>query len=468
MLSARVCSRGSRKIQVCEFSNGIYYSVIRVLCILIAVLLGINNVFIHYKIAGISYDRLLEIALFFLLFKGYLRELTESRFFRIFNLFLLIFFVLQIIVDFRLALSGSIDFEKLMRDCARFLTYAAFAYLFVFIAKRNIKYVNIVLFCHFLIFCFAVLQHPASPYASKMASIRSSLFAPLAVNEMEEHFAAEEEYIMLGMGEKFRVSGPFNNSIGLAYLLLSSFFISYYMFYRTRNKLYLINCMFIFFVSVLSQTRSLLLAELFFIVGVLAFSINPRVRMFSRGMFVVGLLLIALNTVLDNALIRTSAQPPSTRILKFNDEGSDRPQLWLTGLYAVGNHPVGITDREYMQAKLEMFSLLKSPSVLVVAAHNGFINIGFNYSIFGYAAFIAFGIFLVRKSGGIPYAAMIIFRLFFISYIINSFFHNNFIFDSDYDVLMVMMLLSIECGRAADYRVKSVPARRRLPAKMTA
>lgn len=266
---------------------------------------------------------------------------------------------------------------------------------------------------------------------------------------MEENFAAEEEYVTLGIGEKFRVSGPFNNSIALAYLSLSAFFISYYMFYRTRNKLYLLNCAFIIFVSVLSQTRSVLLAELFFTTGVLAFSQNLKVRLFSRTVFAVGLCVLALNSVLDNAVFQGSQEQPSTRILKFNDEGSDRPLLWITGLYAVGNYPVGITEREYMEAKKEMFSVFKSPHILAVAAHNGFVNIGFNYTIVGYFVFIVFGLFLVAQSGKLPYSLRIIFRLFFAAYMINSFFHNNFIFDSDYDVLMVMMVMSMESNRWA-------------------
>ena len=421
----------------------------KALCILIAILLGVNNVFIHYKIGGISYDRLLEISIFFLLIRGYLRELTESKFFRLFNLFLLVFFVLQLLVDFRFALSGNLEFEKLLRDCARFLSYVSFAYLFLFVAKKSLRYVNIILLCQCMSFGFAVLQHPASPFAGTMMQIKQSLFAPLEVNEMEENFAAEEEYVTLGMGEKFRVSGPFNNSIALAYLSLSSFFLSYYMFYRTRYKLYLLNCAFIMFVSVLSQTRSVLLAELLFATGLLAFSQYPKVRVFSRTVFAIGAFAFVFNSVFDNILLRSPEGEPSTRILKFNDEGSDRPLLWVTGLYAVGSNPVGITEREYMEAKKEMFSVFKSPAILAVAAHNGFVNIGFNYTILGYFAFIVFGMFLVAQSGRLPYSLKIIFRLFFIAYMINSFFHNNFIFDSDYDVLMVMMVMSIECSRWA-------------------
>lgn len=417
----------------------------RLLCILIAILIGIDNVFINYKVVGISYDRLLELLLFACLFKSFLRELKYNRFFRIVNIFFLVFLSLQLFVDIRLSILGSIDPEKVFRDIARYLAFVSFSYLFIFIIKKNIKFANIILFCHFLWVVFAVLQHPLSPVSNQVLAIRQQMFASVEKEGLSNRLQAEEAYIESGEGTRFRVSGPFHSPIALAYLMINSLFLSYYMYVKTKKKGYLSYCIFLFMVSLLTQTRSLMWAELAFVSGIFFFNTNMKTRILSRVAAVFSLLLL-ITLVISSGGSDTSIAEDSTRLTRLDDKGSDRPLLWLTGLTVVTTHPFGFTDDEYYQVKRQMYMLYKSPAILAVETHNGLIAVGFDYSIFGYIAFFFFAFQLFRFVAVLNDRIRLTFMLFFGAYMVNSFFHNNFIFSSDYEILLAVMLVAYEYG----------------------
>lgn len=417
----------------------------RFICILIAILIGVDNVFINYKVAGISYDRLLELIIFAFLFKSFMRELATNRFFKILNIFFVVFLCLQLFVDIRLSLLGTIEPEKVFRDIARYLSFVSFSFLFLYIIKKNIKFVNIILFCHFIWVVFAMLQHPLSPVSTKVLAIRQQLFAGVEKETVSNRLQSEEAYVENGEGTRFRVSGPFHSPIALAYLMINSLFLGYYMYIKTKRKRYLYYCLFLFFVSLLTQTRSLMWAELIFVSGIFFFNTDTKTRVLSRVAAAFSfLLLIAL--FVSSGGNDTSIAEDSTRLTRLDDNGSDRPLLWLTGLYAIGTHPFGITDDEYYQVKRQMYMTYKSPSILAVGTHNGLIAVGFDYSLFGYIAFFFFLLQLFRFIAVLNERIRITFLLFFGAYLVNAFFHNNFIFSSDYEILLAVILVAYEYG----------------------
>ena len=83
----------------------------RFVYIIIAILLAVDNVFILFRVGGISYDRLLEFLLFFLFFKSYLMEIKTNPFFKTWNTFLILFALLQLFINFKMAILGDIEFE---------------------------------------------------------------------------------------------------------------------------------------------------------------------------------------------------------------------------------------------------------------------------------------------------------------------------------------------------------------------
>ncbi len=129
--------------------------------------------------------------------------------------------------------------------------------------------------------------------------------------------------------------------------------------------------------------------------------------------------------------------------IKENSEATTRPMLWYTGITAIVKHPLGITNKQYKKVKQDMSKKLGKADLALLNSHNGLINIGFNYSSVGYLIVLMFAFFLLKSLKFLSKNFKYLFQLFFIAYFINISFHNNFIFISDYDILMVVMIIPL-------------------------
>tara|TARA_R110000868_G_scaffold392315_3_gene662891 strand:- start:308 stop:1597 length:1290 start_codon:yes stop_codon:yes gene_type:complete len=408
--------------------------------IIIAVLLAIDNIFINFKINGISYDRLLEFMFFGLFFKSFLLEIKNNLFFKKWNTFLILFTLLQLFINFKLAIVGKIEFEVVYTEFVKCISYIAFSYLFLLIANKDIRYVNVIVFIHFLICIFAFLQHPLSPVASQMLEIKKMLYVSVQSQPGLANLGNEEAYISGGFADRFRLSGPFVSSINFSYFIISSFAINFYLYLRYKRKYYLAFLIVLFIASIFSQTRSLLLAEIFLVLGYLFFTPFKRHGLYKLVMVTGAFFAVFLVYASKDLLIGGNS-----RITKISSEGQSdaRPLLWATGIYAVMNYPLGITDQDYRTAKLQMFSKYGNPSILHLASHNGLINIGFHYSFIGYILFFYFILFLIKYINLLDSKYEVLFKLILFSYLIHTSFHNNFILNADYPFLMVLMLISV-------------------------
>ncbi|NRD23522.1 O-antigen ligase family protein [Winogradskyella litoriviva] len=333
------------------------------------------------------------------------------------------------------------DSEFILIGLVKCFSYIVFSFLFYLIAKENIKFVNIIIGVHVLICVFAILQHPLSPISSSMMAIKKTLFASIEASEgIAKKLNNQEEYIKLGIGIRFRASGPFPSAITFSYFLLSTFFLNIYMYFRQKKGVYLGIISLILVCSFLTQTRSLILAEFFILLGVFVFIHNEKLNSYKVIFTLIGLIA---SLVFINKIESFFTGNKDSRLTKLDDEGSHRDLLWLTGLYAVATHPLGITSEEYAEVRREMFYKFGKEAVLVLPSHNGFVNVGFNYTIFGYPVIILFFIFLFKHIKMHISTYKILFTLYVTGYIIHSMFHNNFLFYSDYDVYMVIMLIPI-------------------------
>ena len=423
----------------------------RLAYILIAILLGVDNVFISFRVGSISYDRLLEFVLFFLFFKSYLLEIKTNPFFKKYNTFLLLFTVLQALIGLRLAIAGKIEFKDVYIGLFKCFSFIVFSYLFLLIAKKDIKYINIILLLHFSICIFAFLQHPISPLAPQMLEIKKSLIASVQFDGQLANLEREGQYISGGHGDRFRLAGPFLSTINFAYFAISSVIISFYMYLRYRKRFYLILLAVLFVASLLTQTRSLLLAEICLVFGYFFFAPLKKHGLYKLAM-VTGALIAVLFVYTGKDLLTTG----NSRIVKV--EGDNRPLLWVTGFYAVMNYPLGITKQDYFEIKKEMFRKYGNPAVLNLASHNGLVNIGIQYSIFGYLLFFFFVLFLLKHINLLEPKYIVYFRLALFSYLINASFHNNFILIADYPSLMVLMLISVDYYQRTKLEVTKLPS----------
>ena len=414
----------------------------RYLYIIIAILLAINNVFIRFKIGDISYDRLLEFVIFFFLFKSYLNELKINPFFKKWNNFIMLFAILQLLMNLGLAISGKLEFNIVYIGLFKCFSFLVYSFLFLLIAKKDLKLINIIVYIHFAICVFAFLQHPMSPIASQMLELKKSLFSSGLDDAVLRKLGNEEGYIEGGHGDKFRLAGPFLSTISFSYFAISSFIINFYMYLRYNKKIYLFFLVVLFIASILSQTRSLLLALILLVFGYLFFAPFKR-HGFYKLAIVTGMFIAIFFVYASENLIATG----NSRITKVSSggKGDSRP-----GLYTVVQNPFGITEKYYTEAKQEMFRKYGNSDILMVSAHNGLINIGFHYSIFGYFLFFFLVLFLLRNINLLEPKFTIFFRLVLLSYLVHTSFHNNFIFNADYPFLMVLMLISVDYYKPMD------------------
>lgn len=411
--------------------------------IIIAILLAVDQIFIKFKIGGISFDRLLEFIFFFILFKDFLFELKVNSFFRKWCRIILLLAVIQFLFKLYLSIIGELDFEFVYTALVKCFSFLVFSFLFLLLAKEGVKYLNIIVLVHFSILVFAFLQHPLSPIADQMLDIKKLIYVSAESDRIAQDLTREETYISGGFGDRFRLAGPFANTINFSYFAFTSFVLNLFLFLKYKKRPYLYMLILLFIASLLSQTRSLLLAEIFLVFGYLFFAPLRKHFVYKIGI-VFGALVLAVTIYTASDVI---LQGSSSRIASVNSAGhSDhRPLLWVTAIYAVGSNPFGLTQANYQIAREEMFRIFGHPGILYQWPHNGMINVGFHYTFFGYLIFMFLGSMLFKTINRIEQRKMVtFFRLALIGYIIHTSFHNNFILESDYQFLMILMLISYE------------------------
>ncbi|MCP4971734.1 MAG: O-antigen ligase family protein [Arcobacter sp.] len=404
--------------------------------ILIAILIGFTNVFINFRIGSISYVRLLSLCFFFLFFKSYLSELKTNSFFKTFNIFIAVLAIIQVVVNLKLSIMEGVEFKPVLIGLIKNLSFVAFTFLAILIAKKDLKFINYIIYAHLIILVFALLQHPHSPISSNIMEFKRLLFVNPA-EHVTRKLLNQETFIRHGMASKFRLSGPFSSPISLAYLLFSSFCLNVYMHFKLNKRFYFYTASFVLFISILTQTRSLVLAEGIIILGLLIYNYSKRRNLYK---------IIFFTVILSFTLFQLSKQNTDDQNRLSNYQSDSRPLLWYTGFYTVLSHPLGVTDKQHDDIQDKMAIRLENHHVKELSTHNGFINIGFNYSIFGYLIVTLFFIFLLKKTNQLEPQYKILFNLFFLGYFLHSSFHNVFIFIDDYYILLIVVILNLQLG----------------------
>ncbi len=422
--------------------------------IIIAILLAVDGVFIRFKIGGISYDRLLEFIFFFILFKDFIFELKINAFLRKWCRIILLLASIQLLFKLYLSIIGEIEFQFVYTPLIKSFSFIVFSFLFLILAKKGVKYLNIIVLIHFLILAFAFLQHPFSPIADQMLEIKKLLYVSAESDRIAQDLIREEAKITGGYGNAFRLAGPFANTINFSYFAFSSFALNLFLFLKYRGKPYLFLLILLFIASILSQTRSLLLAEVFLVFGYLFFAPLKKHFFYKIGIVIGAIIMISTIYTAGDALLKGS----TSRIAKASSAGhsDSRPLLWITALYAVSSNPFGLTQADYQTARQEMFRVFGNSDILYLWPHNGIINIGFHYTFFGYFIFAFLVAMLLKTINKVKEKKIVsFFRLVLIAYVIQTSFHNNFILESDYTFLMILMLISLEAGNGT-YKMQTV------------
>lgn len=411
---------------------------------LIAFLLAIDNVFVSKRIGFLSFDRLLEIIIFIYFFKQFLIEWKTNKFFKRFCLFVIMFISLKLLMNVRFLLIGEIstalEIQKIYTDLFKGFTFIMYAFLFLIVLNKGLKYVRVICWVHLLIIIFSLLHHPLSPLSSQVSEIKKTILTSNDSEHVQFNSSGNEDiYIKQGLASRFRLSGPFAFAIPFSYFAFSSFILAFFMFIKTRKKFYLIMIGLLFVCAFLSQTRSLILGFIVITGGYFYLkkekSIKYKFHLYVATFFAIVPLILFISSISVESRVTQGASHAQ----------DDRPLFWAAGIFAVMENPFGVTNDAYDEMKYYVYYKYGGgPGLLELTSHNGLINVGFNYTFFGYIVFLFFTIFLLKNASLSPPNLKLFFRLILAGYLVHTSFHNNFIFYADYPSLMMPILIGYE------------------------
>ncbi len=414
----------------------------RSLYLFITFLIATEGLFVgQYMVAGIAGYRWLELLIFILLLKPFLADLKSNKFlvFYVKFLFLLIFFLgmkagyLMFFEDY----IGFAPFKQMMR----IPFFLIVPYLIYYVAKKDIKYLKIILFVQVLIFAVAFFQFPLTPLTNLAWELKYNYFAiniPTGIiNE-------------LGIDAlKARVPSLYGYAIPFSYALVAGGILSAYLYQKTNSMIYMIAIIFMIIVAAMSLTRSAVLALLVLLLYV---SFAPG----KKRALVKYIVMLGLTYVLVTMFIEHTQS--FSRI--SNIEGSSatgRIPLLITGVYTLFLNPLGVSPDAYNAVKEEMYAIFQHPHILEFTAHNGLVSFGFYYTLIGLFVFF-YLLYRVKKKylTQLTKQMKMFFIVAFFAYLLQAFFHNNFIFTKDFGILIIVALLMYEYKISKDKRVTNV------------
>ncbi|WP_350286179.1 O-antigen ligase family protein [uncultured Croceitalea sp.] len=345
-------------------------------------------------------------------------------------------------MNLRFVFIGEMELLGLFKDFFKGLTFMAYAFLFLYLLRtENGRYLKVISHVHFVIILFSLLHHPISPFSGIFGEIKSFLLTSNSAQFNSADLTNEMLYIKHGISDRFRLSGPFSNTITFSYFAFSSYVLHFYLFIKTKKKYYLFVLALLFICAIFSQTRSLI-AGLFFITAGYFF-----LSKFNNSASKFLVVMVSFFAVISLTLFTNMNMFSNSRVASVSSNGGEsdsRPLLWLTGVTAVFSHPLGVSDKDYDATRYIMAEKYGMPALRNLSAHNGFINVGFHYTFIGYILFLSFLFFVSKTIRQLQHNYKILFALTILGYLIHTSFHNTFVFDTDYPFLYLIMIIGFE------------------------
>jgi hypothetical protein len=401
----------------------------------IALILGLNKIFLGYSFFGLSIDKIIIIVIFFFLFNQFIVDFNKCKILKLFcyiNVLLFIFATYRYV--YMLVNGEHNTIEPLIRLIAKHFTFVCYIYLVYFIIKKNYRYLFISLFTIIVFSTLATFEHPITPFTDLALSIKNKYFSVNMPDHNQEDF---QEFLYKVSGDKYRcrVSGPYNNCITFSYIIIPTSILIIYLFIKTKFAYLLIMFGYLYFISLLTLTRSLVIGNT--IMGIyLIFYLLKNKKM--KNIIIFSGIIICLSIFLSTYLNKYNH---FNRI--FNTTEHHRPTQALIGIVTILEFPLGVSESNREEVRKEVSDFLNSPTISG-GAHNGIINLGIRYTIFGIPIFFVFLIKLAKYLKNNNRKLRILFIFSFIAYMVNSSLHNNFIFHGDFSILIILAIFIYE------------------------
>tara|TARA_B110000902_G_scaffold265347_1_gene349368 strand:- start:951 stop:2261 length:1311 start_codon:yes stop_codon:yes gene_type:complete len=419
-------------------NQGKYKFLTTVLFLFIAITLGLNNIVVGVKVFGVSIDKLFGLFCFLLLSKSFFHDFKYNKYFRKINMIFVGFLLLKILKTESLLLQNeSMESGLILMDMAKNIFFIMYFYLAYFLSTRYVDGYKIIILVLFLGFVLAFFQHPLTPLTSETMDFKLEYFSGNLLKGGSEKL---EDAINYGY-EVTRVSGPYGYSITLSYVLITAAIITIRLYLKENSLKYIALFIFIFFISLLSLTRSVILSMLILSFYLIYYFLKGRGSSITKVLVLLLLSFFSV-TLLSYFII---GNDPFMRVFSFNDSSANaRLPLLLTGIIAVIENPLGVPTAAYMEVKDLMYMTYQNHHILTKTSHNGIINIGFEYTFLGYFLFAFFIMETRSHLIGIDKVKRTFWLCALFSYFTHVMFHNEMMFISDYHSLLFLALLASE------------------------
>jgi len=379
-----------------------------------------------------SIDRLYEFIFFLFIYSSYRADLKTNKVIELTSKLLMIFLLLIVLRMFTIFIvSSELEFT-LIRDFVRVFFMLFYFYIVYYLISKNFKILYLIVGLNFLIMLAAFFEADITPLTDETWEFKYTYFK---ANSM-----GFEDTVTF----RKRVIGLYATAIPLAYILASNMVITLYLYIKNENLIFVLYFFMLGMIAIFTQTRSVLLSWI--VLFIYLIYIHLFKGSFFRRIMTIGLMVIAIFSGGNFYLNNTEFTEQLNRVSNVDDDSAQgRGPLMLTGLYTVLKHPFGHTKDDYTANKEEIYVVSNNLDVLKFPAHNGLLSIGFKYTIFGIIIFFIYLLLMrniVHKYLPSKYKAF--FTVSFIAYLLNGFFHNNFLFVEDFYALIIIAIIAYE------------------------
>ncbi len=403
----------------------------------IAFLLGTEGIFTGFSVGGMPYVRIATILVFLLIFTDFVNDIKINKllfFFEKFVLVLLLFLFLKLCV---FVFIKSEEFEFIILEISRLIFYGIFIYIGYFMINKNILFLNVVIFINLLIFVIAFFQSELTPLTDVSQDLKTNYFSQNNILDLSEASLFS------------RISGLYAFCLILDYALISNSLILLYMYIKTKLNIYFMFFLFNGIVILLTQTRSTMIGWLFLLIYWLLYFYKTTGII--QKVFISIVLVCSISVF---SILYAEYYDSLSRITDASDESAaGKFPLLITGLYALFRHPFGISEKEYMEVKKEMYAIYQNSDILIFPSHNPLVEFGFTYTLIGLLGFFLFVYVLLKRFlKPIDHKLHNYIKMSMIAYMANSFFHNMFVFQIDFFILIFFSILVYEYNLGYKYK----------------
>lgn len=397
------------------------------LAFLIAISIGLIDMFVFVKVGFLALHNLIILFCFTLLIREFIADFNNQRDINQIMLMFFVFLIAKNINYINVIINGElIHSETVVIELVKIFFYIMVFYISYWLANNHKKQYRVVLLILTFSAIFGLFEHPLTPFTSEVVTFKLDYFAGNLIEETQVSIEnVEQEYFLP------RPSGPYGYAIKFADVLVFASILSLYMYNNYDSKMYFYLFLLFLIVACLNMTRSA-------IIGIIILGVSLLLYRREKSLYFICFFLILAGSLFVLSKIDITV---FDRVFDFSDKSSSsRLPMFLAGLLALFEHPLGPTVSQYASAKSYVYIFYPNPHVLNMPSHNGIVNIGIEYGVLGIIVFFMLVFNLILRLKTLAQRTKYFWISAFFCYMFQGMFHNDFIFTGGYYGLILLGL----------------------------